>query len=135
MERLLREYYRYIIVGLFITALDFSMIAFQKEIILARIAPNNIHCVLIAVGISYSVACFIQYLLSVKYIFSESKATKNIKSFIIFFLIGVVGLVILEYMMSYFIGVLNLNLYIAKVFATGIIFSFNFGTKRFLLFK
>lgn len=135
MERLLKEYYRYIIVGLFITALDFSMIAFQKEIILSRIAPNNIHCVLIAVGISYSVACSIQYLLSVKYIFVESKATENIKSFIGFFMIGVIGLIILEYLMSYFVGILAINLYVAKVFATGIIFSFNFVTKRFLIFR
>ncbi|MEI8377448.1 MAG: GtrA family protein [bacterium] len=127
MERLLREYYRYIIVGLLITALDFSMLTVQVEFF-------NIYY-LLAVGLSFSLASVLHYYLSANWIFVQSTAPKNLQSFFIFFIIGVTGLCILEGLMFFFVEIIDLHYLFAKVFATGIIFSFNFLAKRFLLFR
>lgn len=90
---------------------------------------------LIAAGIAYSLSSTLHYYLSAKYVFVQSKAPMNLKSFFIFFGIGVVGLIMLESLMFYFVENLNLYYLVAKVFATGIIFSYNFLSRRFLLFK
>ncbi len=127
MERLLKEYYRYIIVGLFITALDFSMLTVQVEFLKVYY--------LFAAGISFSLAAIVQYYLSANWIFIQSIAPKNLMSFLIFFTIGVVGLIFLECLMFFFVDILNIYYLMAKVFATGLIFSFNFLAKRFLLFR
>lgn len=127
MSRLYKEYYKYFIVGLFIAALDFSMLAFQVEICKVYY--------LTAVCVSYLIASALHYVLSAKYVFTESKTPKNLKSYFIFSLLGIVGLSLLGSLMFYFVDVLKIYYLVAKIFATGIIFSFNFTTRKFLLFK
>jgi len=127
LERLLKEYYRYIIAGLFITALDFSMLTVQVEFFHFYY--------LIAVGTAFSIASVLHYFLSANWVFVQSIAPKNFRSYSIFFIIGFTGLILLEGLMWCFVDILDWHYLFAKVIATGMIFSFNFLAKRFLLFK
>lgn len=127
MTRLLKEYYKYCIVGVFITGLDFLMLAFQVELLSVYY--------LLAACISYVVASALHYVLSAKYVFTRSEAKKDLKAFMIFALLGAIGLGLFEGLMYYFVDFLKVYYLYAKVFATGIIFSFNFATRKLFLFK
>jgi putative flippase GtrA len=114
-------------VGVLVTGLDFLMLAFQVEIC-------NIYY-LLAACISYSIASGVHYVLSAKYVFKTSQAEKSFKTFLYFAFLGAIGLALFEGLMYYFVEDLKIYYLLAKVFATGIIFSFNFATRKFLLFK
>lgn len=127
MTRLLKEYYKYCLVGVLITGLDFAMLAFQVEICKLYY--------LLAACISYVIASALHYVLSAKYVFTKSEAKKSLKAFGIFALLGAIGLALFEGLMFYFVDFLKIYYLFAKIFATGIIFSFNFATRKMFLFK
>ena len=127
MTRLLKEYSKYCVVGIFITGLDFAMLAFQVEIF-------NMYY-LLAACISYVIASGLHYVLSVKYVFTKSKAEKGVRAFVFFAVLGALGLTLFELLMFYFVDILKIYYLFAKIFATGIIFSFNFATRKIFLFK
>lgn len=113
--------------GIFITGLDFAMLAFQVEIF-------NMYY-LLAACISYVIASGLHYVLSVKYVFTKSKAEKGVRAFVFFAVLGALGLTLFELLMFYFVDILKIYYLFAKIFATGIIFSFNFATRKIFLFK
>lgn len=127
LTRILKEYYKYCVVGVIITALDFCMLAFQVEICKVYY--------LLAACISYLIASGLHYILSAKYVFTKSETQKTIKAFVIFALLGAIGLGLFESLMFYFVDTLKIYYLVAKIFATGIIFSFNFATRKLFLFK
>jgi len=127
LTRLLKEYYKYCIVGVFITGLDFLMLAFQVEICKVYY--------LLAACISYMIAASLHYVLSAKYVFTKSQTQKSLKAFGIFALLGAIGLGLFEGLMFYFVDFLKIYYLFAKIFATGIIFSFNFASRKLFLFK
>lgn len=127
MQQIIKEYYKYCILGVFITGFDFSLLIAQVELL-------NINY-LLAACISYVFAAVLHYILSVKYVFVDANIDDEWKAFVIFFIIGVISLGLFESLMYYFVEILKIHYIIAKVFATAIIFTFNFASRKFILFK
>ncbi len=127
MQRIINEYYKYCILGFFITGFDFAMLVSQVELLHVNY--------LIAASIAYVIASVLHYILSVKYVFTESNVNNNTQAFIVFFIIGLVGLAMFESLMFFFVSHLHIHYILAKVFATGIIFTFNFASRKLILFK
>lgn len=127
LRRLAKEYYKYCIVGVVVTALDFGILAFEVEIL-------DVYY-LLAACISYIIASVVHYILSAKYVFTKSKAKQDLKAFTLFFVLGVIGLGLFELFMWLFVEKCGLYYLVAKIFATGITFTFNFATRKLFLFK
>ncbi|MDD3420440.1 MAG: GtrA family protein [Candidatus Gastranaerophilales bacterium] len=127
MSRVFKEYYKYCIVGVLMTGLDFSMLAFQVEILKVYY--------LLAASVAYLLTAVVHYILSANYVFKDSKTPKNFKYFLYFAFLGAIGLCLLEGLMYYLVEKMDIYYLLAKALATGVIFSFNFAAKKYLIFK
>lgn len=127
IKTLFKEYYKYCLIGVFVTGMDFCILAFEVEILHFYY--------LVAAMISYIITAIVHYILSVKYVFTDCEKEQNWKMFLIFFLLGVVGLGIYEFFMWIFVDFCHIHYLIAKIFATGITFTFNFASRKFILFN
>ena len=127
IKRISGEYFRYCIIGVIVTAIDFGFLSLMVECL-------HIHY-LLAASVSYITAAIIHYFLSAQYVFVESSAEKNLNAFWIFLLLGIAGLVFYEILMWLFVNFLDIHYLIAKVIATGFSFTFNFLSRKYLLFR
>lgn len=75
----------------------------------------------------------IAYTISVRFAFTERRLDNAKAEFVSFTLIGVLGLGLTVTLMSAFVG-LGLTLVAAKFATSGIVFSFNYLTRKFFLF-
>lgn len=88
----------------------------------------------VAVALAFSVAAFCNFLLQSTFTFSYARDNR-LKRFISFFAIGVIGAVssvIIVYVCVEFLGLWYL---FGKVFATVIVFLWNFLANKFITFK
>lgn len=86
-------------------------------------------------AIAFLGGLFVAYLLSVFWVF-ESRSTRNgIVEFAIFAGIGVIGLGLTEWVLWGAIEHLHWSLSLAKASASGLVFLFNFGVRKALLFR
>lgn len=127
MEKLLSQYYRYIIAGFLVVAIDFVILAFLTE---------SIHLYyLISATFAYLIASIIHYFISVNYIFEKSPIKNKYYEFFIFFTLGIIGLLLFELLMFYFTEKLAIYYLASKIIVSGIMFTFNFATRKIILFR
>ena len=127
IKRFINEYYRYIVLGFGVTALDFGLLILQVKVF-------HVYY-LYAACLSYLVANITQYSGCVKYVFCESTRPAGFKWFFTFFLLGLIGLGILYTFMYLFVEKLGWNYLFAKVVVSAFIFTFNFLTRRYVIFR
>ena len=123
----LKEYYRYIFVGLLVTAFDFCILVFLTEVL------DIYH--MISGAIAFTTASFLHYYLSVKLVFSNRSLKNPTIEFLIFFILGLVGLTVFLGLFYLFTDVLGIYYILSKVLATGISFTFNFLARKYILFR
>lgn len=75
------------------------------------------------------------YFLSVRWVFSKRTLTDPRMEAIIFAVIGVVGLGINELVLYGLTGLLGFHLGLAKLASVGLVFFWNFGARKYLLFR
>lgn len=80
----------------------------------------------------FIIGLIIQYVLSNRYVFGESKLSKKSYEITSFAAIGVVGLLILNVLMFVFITGLHINYIVAKILATIFVYIWNFLARRAL---
>ena len=80
-------------------------------------------------AISFSITVVFNYWLCVIYVFKDAKKQSTRRA-IIFFGTGVVGLLLNQLCMWFFVDVAGLYYMIAKIFATAIVTIWNYVTKR-----
>lgn len=92
-EKLLKEIGRFLIVGGLATLVDFAIYELFRFLILKNV-DNNINLV-ISTSLGFICGNIVNYFLSIIYVFKgakEDKKTQTIGAFLVFTLIGVVGL-------------------------------------------
>ncbi len=128
LKKIFDEYLRYILIGVLITCFDFLMLIFQVEIL-------HIYY-LTAVSVSYIIANIIHFIACEKFVFITNRRNlSSLKSFFIFFILGIFGLIILEICMFFFTECFHIYYLFAKVIATAFTFTFNFLSRKFILFN
>ncbi len=127
IKKLFHEYYRYIIVGLIVTAMDYALLIIMKEVF-------GVYY-LTAACISYVVANVTQYICCAKYVFPECPRPMGLRGFSMFFILGLIGLAILYAIMYVLVEKFQVYYLLAKVVVSGATFTFNFLTRRFIVFK
>lgn len=80
-------------------------------------------------AISFGVSVVINYWLCVAYVF-KGAGKQTARQATIFFVTGVIGLVLNQFCMWFFVAVAGLHYMLAKIFATAIVTIWNYFTKR-----
>ncbi|MBP5467644.1 MAG: GtrA family protein [Candidatus Riflebacteria bacterium] len=87
------EFLRYIVVGGIAFVVDFGSLYLFKEFVFYKFAyPNNVY---LATAVGFILGLIVNYVLSLKMVFTQAKDQgkgRDTKSFIIFAIIGIIGL-------------------------------------------
>ena len=120
------QFFRYIFVG------GFAFLADAFTLWLCEKWMNY----MIAAAIAFVVGLAVNYALSIWFVFSESSKVKNkVKEFVVYGIIGLIGLLITEGIMYLFTDVFGLYFLISKIIAAAIILVWNFAARKVVLYK
>ena len=120
------QFFRYIFVG------GFAFLADAFTLWLCEKWMNY----MIAAAIAFVVGLAVNYALSIWFVFSESSKVKNkVKEFVVYGIIGLIGLLITEGIMYLFTDVFGLYFLISKIIAAAIVLVWNFATRKVVLYN
>lgn len=120
------QFFRYIFVG------GFAFLADAFTLWLCEKWMNY----LIAAAIAFVVGLAVNYALSIWFVFSESSKVKNkVKEFVVYGIIGLIGLLITEGIMYLFTDVFGLYFLISKIIAAEIVLVWNFVARKVVLYN
>lgn len=120
------QFFRYIFVGGISFIVDFSLLFALTNYL------NLFY--LVSAAIAFILGLITNYFLSVFWIFKKRKFKKRSHEFIIFAVIGIVGVFLNELIIWFFTDIVNLHYLISKIISTIIILSFNFFVRKKILF-
>lgn len=115
------------LVGVFATLLEYILLIVFKELLDMD--------VLLASGVAFTISLCFNYYLSIKYVFIDKKKMSKIKEILGFFLTAIIGLIINQIVMFFFVEVISLYYLFSKVIATGIVMVWNFVSRHIFLEK
>ena len=125
MKNMIVQLFRFGIVGIVATLIDFLILYLFKE-----------YCgfsVLLASFLAYVVSSVINYLLSTRWVFKSNVLSEHYK-IIIFIIISLIG-VILNELIMYFGELVSIYYMITKVISTIVLLVFNFISRKIFLEK
>jgi putative flippase GtrA len=108
-------------------AVDFAVLALLTEAV-------RLHYLLSA-GISFFLGTSVSYLLSVLLVFPARRHASRLVEFALFVLVGVVGLGLNEALLWALTERVGIYYLVSKVIAACLIFFWNFGARKYLLFR
>jgi putative flippase GtrA len=89
---------------------------------------------LVSAPIGFAIGVTVIYLLSTRWVFRERRLSDARREFVIFVVIGILGLLLNELIIFLGVDRLALSYELAKVASAGIVFGFNFSARKLLLF-
>jgi putative flippase GtrA len=89
---------------------------------------------LISAAIAFILGLIVNYLISIKWVFSNRKLERISFEFGIFAMIGIVGLVLNEFLIWFFTQDLQIFYLFSKILAAVVILFWNFFARKFMLF-
>lgn len=122
--KLVKQFSRYFGVALIGLAADFGTLVFLKELF-------NVYY-LAAAACGFTIGLVVVFVLSNRFVFSNPKIKSKSWNFIIFGLIGLVGLGLLSVLMWFFTSFLGFYYILSKVIATAFVYMWNFFARRSL---
>lgn len=87
---------------------------------------------LISASAGFLLGLIVVYIISNKYVFGESKLASRKTEFLLFAVIGLVGLGILNGLMFVMTGLFAINYILSKILATVVVYAWNFLARRSL---
>lgn len=125
-EKTFVQFLAYTLVGGVAFVIDFSVLWFFTDIM-------RIHYLYSAV-IGFIFGLLVNYLLSIYWVFNVRKSKSARTEFLIFAVIGIVGLGINELILWFFTDVRGVYYLYSKIIATGVVFIWNFVARKRVLF-
>lgn len=120
------QFFRYIFVGGF---------AFVVDAATLWICEKFMHYML-AAAIAFVAGLAANYILSVLFVFSESKQVQNkAKEFIVYAIIGIIGLALTEAIMYALTDICNFYFMFSKIFAAAVVLVWNFAARKKILYS
>lgn len=124
-ENLLIQIFKFGIVGVVATIIDFAAIYVLKEFL-------HIH-VIFANTLSFCIATVYNYIASVTWVFNVNSKKDPKKNFILFVIFSVIGLLLNDFIMWFCIDKFHIYYLLGKVIATCFVMIFNFITRKLFL--
>jgi len=139
------EFLRYLIVGGTAFLVDYGVLFLCQTFIFeargvtgAYILSFFIPAINISTALGFIVGLVINYILSLVFVFKSAKEQnrgKTVGAFVIFAVIGVIGLLLTEGGMILGVNVLKIHYLIVKIFVTGFVLIWNYVARKILIFK
>lgn len=117
-----KQFIRYLIAATVGYCVDIATLFILKEMFFVHY--------LIAAIIGFIMGLIVVYYLSNRYVFGKSKLASKKMEFSIFSIIGLIGLGILTLFMWLLTDILHMNYILAKIWATVIVYIWNFLARR-----
>lgn len=130
--KLFLEFFRYILVGGSAFLIDIGVMYLFKEFIFQG------KYLYLAVFIGYCAGLIYNFVLSCKYVFEngfDKIKDKEISSFIIFTIIGIIGLFLTEILMKIFVGFIGIYYVFSKILTGAIVMFWNYIARKIIIFK
>ena len=121
------QLFRYFFVGGFAFLVDYGLLVLLTEVF-------GLHY-LVSATISFLAGLVVNYLLSPSWIFRKSTLENKWAEFLIFAVIGVVGLGLNNLLLYLFTDKLHIHYMISKLLTTAIVMIWNFGARKIILFN
>jgi len=118
---------KYTFVGGFSFLIDFGTLIILTEYF-------HVHY-LVSAGIAYLLGLFVNYFLSVNWVFDIRSIDNRIFELFVFTLIGLIGLALNQFFLWMFTDILMIYYVISKLVASSIVYFWNFFAKKFVLFS
>lgn len=125
MNKLIKQIFKFTIVGGIATLIDFIFLYIFREILNLDVILSN--------TLSFTISVIYNYIASIKWVFNVNKNKNSKIQFILFVILSIIGLLInngILYLLTYLIGIYYL---LSKIMATLIVMIFNFITRKFFL--
>lgn len=120
------QLFRYTFVGGFAFIVDFGLLYVLTEF-------AHLHY-LTSAAIAFLAGLVVNYVLSKLWVFSKSSYKSKVTEFIVFALIGVVGLGFTELLMWTFTDVVGAHYIVSKIFTTILVYFWNFFARKIIIF-
>ncbi len=118
------QFFRYIFVGGISAIVNIGMLYILTDKIHSHYILSNI--------LSFLIGLLTNYILSKKFVFQKATDINKAQEFIIYAIIGVIGLVIDTLLVWIFTDTLSLYYMLSKIISTIIVFIWNFGARKML---
>ena len=120
------QLFRYTFVGGIAFIFDFSTLYILTEYF-------NIHY-LISAAIAFLLGLTINYFLSIMWVFQKRSLKSKYIEFIVFALIGIIGLTLNEFIIWFFTEIVNIHYLLSKLISTVFVYLWNFFIRKYFLF-
>lgn len=134
-NQIVREFGRYLLVGGTAFAVDMVLLYFTKNFVFYHFAQKGVYY---ATAVGFIGGLIYNYFLSLFFVFESAKTKnkgKSLGAFMLFAMIGVAGLLITELGMYVGIEVMSLHYLFVKIIVAGLVFVWNFGIRKILIFQ
>lgn len=126
-SRLAAEFVRYFFAGLVALGVDFTL-----YVALTELAGWHY---LVSASVAFCAGLGTIYALSILWIFRARRVARKSHEFALFAVIGVLGLGLTNVVLYSLTELLGLDYRVSKLFAAALIFIFNFGCRKYYLFR
>ncbi len=134
--KLIKEFMRYLVVGGTAFLVDLGILTLTKSFIFYSLGEAG---TLIATACGFIAGLIYNYILSIFFVFEKSKEKvkgKQLKSFLVFAIIGVIGLGLTMLGMHIGITIFGDKYYaIIKIFVAGVVLIWNYVGRKILIFR
>lgn len=90
---------------------------------------------LTSAAVAFIIGLTVNYLLSISWVFNKNRSAKPWVEFMVFTLIGVVGIGLNEAIMYVATDLLTLHYMFSKLISTALVFCWNFFARKLIIFK
>ena len=129
------EFMRYLLVGGTAFLVDYAIFFLTKTFVFNVYGDAGVY---IATALGFTAGLIYNYILSVAYVFESAKEQhkgRTAGAFVLFAVIGIIGLLLSEGGMYLFYGLASVNFMIAKVLVAGIVLIWNYTARKLLIFR
>ena len=133
-KTIFKEFIRYAFIGGIAFLVDVSILYFFKTKVFLTLGDMGIY---ISTALGFLAGLIFNYIFSLIFVFESAKEQKkgrNMFSFFLFSLIGLIGLVLTEAGMYAGVDFLNINYLITKIIVAIIVLIWNYVARKILIF-
>lgn len=132
---LIKEFLRYVVVGGISFLADFGTLTVFEEFVFTQKTDWQIF---VSTAAGFIVGLVVNYILSLLFVFrsSDNKSSgKSVGGFLIFALVGIIGLGITEGLMHLGVNILHFHYMLTKIVTAGIVLVWNYLGRKILIFN
>lgn len=126
-NNLFLQLFRYTFVGCLAFIVDFGLLFLFTDFV-------GMHYLLSA-SLSFVAGLLVNYIISKLWVFDKTSIKNGKLEFLVFALIGVIGLGLTELLMWFFTDVLGFFYMLSKILTTAIVYFWNFFARKYMIFK